>query len=587
MSLLQGDAMFGQMKIKTRILGILAVLAGGYLLLLAMVQLTASATHGRMSQISTSLFPAALSMQHALASFERMQKHYGDAVVLQDAASLKGAEVDADATAAALGAVKTALAPLPELAKQADGLVAQFASLRSRDHDTYAAILAATGGPSDDLMKQMGGLGKENKALTDAMTEFDKVISASFQTQLDSVDSYSLRSQVAGLAMLGFVALVCAVAWWVIQSKVVRPLHTLALRLQDIAEGEGDLTRRIEVNGKNEIDEVGIWFNVFIGRMEDIVRKVAEHAFTLGQAATELAATARETAEQSAQQQQQAERITLTMNEMSAAVQEISQTTQNAAVDARKAEESAHSGGQTVQSTVQTIGNLLTSNQETSSRIEELGRSSDAIGRIINVINEIAGQTNLLALNASIEAARAGEHGRGFAVVAGEVRRLAERTSSATKEIDVTVHAIQEGTKEAVEAMRSSMSHVQSGADSARSAGEALTSIIHGSESVQKMVTQIAAAATEQSYSTESVTASVKDIVSIIEHTAASSQQSVEACEQLSNLANELTGLVGAFKVGCGDRDGGSGNLQSSRQPKHSSGLSSHGYGQPITAVHS
>jgi methyl-accepting chemotaxis protein len=467
--------------------------------------------------------------------------------VLQDAASLKGAEADAEATADALRVVKTSLAPLPDLEKQADGLVAQFASIRSRDHDTYTAILASTGAPSDDLMKQVGSLGKENKALTDALTEFDKAISASFQTQLDSVDAYSKRSQIAGLVMLGFVVLVCGVAWWLIQSKVVRPLHTLAMRLQDIAEGEGDLTRRIDVEGKNEIDEVGIWFNVFIGRIEEIVRRVAAHAGTLGAAAMEMAERAREIASQAAMQQEQAQKISTAMSEMSSAVQEISHTTQSAAVDARKAEESAHFGGQTVQTTVQTIGELLTANAQTSTRIEELGKSSDAIGRIVNVINEIAGQTNLLALNASIEAARAGEHGRGFAVVAGEVRRLAERTSLATKEIDTTVRAIQVGTTEAVEAMRSSMSHVQSGADSARSAGEALTSIIHGSESVQKMVTQIAAAATEQSYSTESVSANVSQIASVIEQTAASSQQSVEACQQLSLLANELTGLVGSF----------------------------------------
>lgn len=542
--------MFGQMKIKTRILAILAVLAGGYLVLLAMVQISATATHTRMSTISSSLFPAALKMQEAEAAFERMKKHYGDAVVLQDAKSLDGAEKDAAATGGALDEVKTALGSSVDLKKQADGLLAQFSSIRSRDREVYAAILGAKNGPSDDMMAQVGALGKDNKALTDAMAQFDKAISASFQSQLDAVDAASVRSRVTGLVMLGFVVIVCAGAWWVIQSKVVLPLRTLAVRLQDIAEGEGDLTRRIEVHGKNEIDEVGIWFNVFIGRVEDIVRRVAEHASTLGQAATELAATAHETAEQAKKQQQQAERITTAMSEMSSAVQEISQTTQSAAVDARSAEESAHAGGQTVQTTVQAIGGLVTANQETSSRIEELGRSSDAIGRIVNVINEIAGQTNLLALNASIEAARAGEHGRGFAVVAGEVRRLAERTSSATKEIDVTVNAIQEGTKVAVEAMRSSMSHVQSGADSARSAGEALTSIIHGSESVQKMVTQIAAAATEQSYSTQSVSENVNEIAAIIQQTAASSQHSVEACQQLSRLANELTGLVGSFKVG-------------------------------------
>jgi len=280
------------------------------------------------------------------------------------------------------------------------------------------------------------------------------------------------------------------------------------------------------------------------------VRRVAGHANTLGQAASELAATAQDTAEQAQKQHEQAERITATMGEMTSAVQEISKTTQNAAIDARKAEESAQAGGDTVQSTVATIGQLLKANQETSSKIEELGHSSHAIGRIINVIDEIAGQTNLLALNASIEAARAGEHGRGFAVVAGEVRRLAERTSAATKEIDLTVRAIQQGTGEAVEAMRASMLHVQSGVNSANSAGEALASIIHGSESVQQMVTQIAAAATQQSYSTQSVTENVSDIAAIIERTAASSQESVEACQQLALLANELTNLVGAFKVG-------------------------------------
>lgn len=538
------------MKIKTRILSIMAVMAGGYLLLLAMVQISATATHSRMSQISTSLFPAAIKMQDAEASFERMKKHYGDAVVLQDAKSLTGAGADAEATGAALDSVKAALKSAPELNKQADDLLTQFASLRSRDHDVYAAILGATGGPTDEMMTQVGALGKDNKALSDAMASFDKAISASFQKQLDTVDAYSVRSQITGLVMLIFVVVICATAWWVIQSKVVRPLASLAHRLQDIAEGDGDLTRRIEVNGHNEIDEVGIWFNVFIERIEDIVRRVAENANTLGQAATELAATARETAGQAAQQQEQAGRITATMGEMSSAVHEISQTTQSAAVDARKAEESAMAGGQTVQSTVATIGQLLKANQDTSAKIEELGRSSDAIGKIINVINEIAGQTNLLALNASIEAARAGEHGRGFAVVAGEVRRLAERTSSATKEIDDTVRAIQQGTGEAVEAMRSSMSYVQSGVDSANSAGEALASIIHGSESMQKMVTQIAAAATEQSYSAQSVTSNVNEIAAIIEKTAVSSHQSVEACQQLALLANELTGLVGSFKVG-------------------------------------
>src|ERR1700761_1382772 len=218
------------MKIKTWILGIVAVLGGGYLLILAVVNFSAAATHSRMSQISSSLFPAALRMQEAEASFERMKKHYGDAVVLQDQKALSGAEQDAEATAAALSAVKQALRGTGDLEKQCDALLSQFTSIRTRDRQTYAAILAASAGPSDDLMAQMGALGKANKTLSDAMSGFDKVIAAAFQKELDTVDAYSLRTRLVGLAMLGFVVLVCGGAWRIIQSKVVIPLRNLAMR---------------------------------------------------------------------------------------------------------------------------------------------------------------------------------------------------------------------------------------------------------------------------------------------------------------------------------------------------------------------
>jgi len=542
--------MLRQIKIRTTILSVLAALAIANLVLLVMVQISAMATHARMTEISSSLFPAALKMQEAETSFERMKKHYGDAVVLQETKSLDSAEVDAEITAKALGEVHEVLESSSALIKQAESVMGRFASIRARDRETYAAILNSKDGPTDALMMQVGDLGKENKGLSEELGALDKAIAADFQRQLDAVNAYAVRSRLTSMGMLFFIVLICAVSAWMIQARVVVPLRMLALRMHDIAEGEGDLTCRIDVEGSNEIDEVGIWFNVFISRMEGIMRHVADHAQVLGTAVAGLAATAHETVSQAGEEQQQAGHITESMLAMSGGILAIHQSTQLAAEDARVAEQTAKDGGETVLSTVTCIQQMLRTNDENSSRIEGLGRSSHAIGKIVGVIDEIAAQTSLLALNASIEAARAGEHGRGFAVVAGEVRRLAERTSSATREIDVTVKAIQESTSLAVGAMRSSLSQVQCGVGSAHAAGDALTSIIRGSESMQKKVSQIALAASEQSATTASVAANVDAIAAIMERTVASSKEAMEAYERLSGMANELTALVGRFKVG-------------------------------------
>lgn len=353
------------------------------------------------------------------------------------------------------------------------------------------------------------------------------------------------------VVLITFIFAVCSsvIVWRVVADHVATPMRSLVAHMRDLAEGECDLTRRVEEVGHNEVGEVGIWVNAFVARMEEIVRQVTDRAQTIGESAQAMADLVGNAANEATLRQDQAARISTTMHTITAAFQNISDATQTAALQACKAEGEARTGGQTVNSTVQTIEELLQSNQETSSRIEELGRSSEAIGKIIGVINEIADQTNLLALNASIEAARAGEHGRGFAVVAGEVRRLAERTSSATKEIDATVRTIQRGTLEAVEAMHSSMGRVQSGVDSARTAGEVLVNIIDGTESLQKMVEQIAESAIQESDSTQSVSNEVNEIASAINRSALDSRQYADACRQLCDLAFALTEMVGVFKA--------------------------------------
>jgi len=542
--------MFLNMKIKTRILGILAILATGYLLLLAMVQFSATITHSRMSEISSSVFPAALRMQEAEAAFERMKRHYGDAVILQDPAALTAAGKDADDTGTALSAVKKSLAAMPALGPQAGSLLAQFSAIRSRDHDTYTAILASKGAPADDLMSQMGGLGKQNNALSQAMTAFDKAIAADFQAQLDTVDAWSVRSRFTGLIMLIFAVLSCASAWWVVHFKVVLPLHSLAMRIQDIAEGEGDLTRRLEVSGRNEIDEVGIWFNVFLDKLQDVMRKVKANTRRLTGASEDLTASASHMAQGADAQQGQTAMVATAMHEMAATVMEVSRNSNTAAVKTRQAAEDARDGGRVVEQTVEMMRGVTESVDKVAGQIAGLGERSNQVGKIVDVIDEIAGRTNLLALNAAIEAARAGEQGRGFAVVAGEVRNLAERTTKATKEIAAMIGGIQQETKAAVLAMDQGTIQVRKGVTAAGEAGVKLRLIIESADEAAGMVNQIAVAATEQSSATDEVNGNVNEIARISNETAFEARQSAKACEALSELALDLNSLISKFRVG-------------------------------------
>jgi len=539
--------MFRRMKVRTILLAVLGVLGAGYVLLLGAVHLSTTATHRRMSQISTSLFPAALQIEESKAAFERMKKHYGDAVVLQDQKSLSGAETDAEATAQGLSQVRDALASVPELGSQADTLVRQFAQLRAQDRETYTALLGSSGGPSDELMGRVGDLGKQNIALTDGMNALDKDIAAAFQKQLDAVDAWSVRSRLTGLIMLGFVLLCGGFAWWVTQARIVAPLHRLGMHMGEVAEG--DLRNRIPVATQDEIGELSQSFNMFLDKLQTLIRQVQENAHQLAEACEGISASSGEMARGAEAQQMQTAQVATAMQEMSVTVQEVSQNSNSAAERARDGAENARAGGEVMARTIEMMRRVTESVDRAGKQVAELGSRSDQIGRIVGVINEIAEQTNLLALNAAIEAARAGEHGRGFAVVAGEVRNLAERTTKATQEIASMIASIQQETRGAVEAMVRGTQEVEHGVKAAEESGAKLQGIIEGADGAAQMVAQIATAATEQASTTDEVNGNINEIARIANDFASGAQKSAQASESLNQLAVELDALVTRFKV--------------------------------------
>ncbi|NUQ51424.1 MAG: methyl-accepting chemotaxis protein [Phycisphaerales bacterium] len=360
-------------------------------------------------------------------------------------------------------------------------------------------------------------------------------------------DANAIRAQVG--MVIGVSSLLVLGAGLFIASRISKPINSLGARMKDIAEGEGDLTQRVPANGNDEIATLSSSFNTFVEKIHTTIKQVATTTNELAAAATQIAASAEEMASGITRQEQQTSQVSAAVVEMSASVGEVAQKAKDVNLASDAARDNASKGGNIVQQTVSEIMGIAEDVGQSAESVTELGKQSEQIGEIIQVINEIAEQTNLLALNAAIEAARAGEHGRGFAVVADEVRKLAERTTQATDEVAKSIKAIQGQTGNAVQQIEAGSNRVNKGVELATNAGTALKSIVEGSARLSEMVAAIAAAAEQQSAASEEITRSVEQISSVTRETSQGASQSAQAAAGLSEQAERLRSLVGAFKV--------------------------------------
>lgn len=313
---------------------------------------------------------------------------------------------------------------------------------------------------------------------------------------------------------------------------------------------EGDLTvRATEISSVELIGKLGKTVNKLIVNLGGLIGQITECANSIASASAQISSSTEEIARGAENQTTQAVEAASAAEEVSATIIETANNSSEASSLAKNAAASANKGRGAVGETTRGMEGIAGVVNESASAIRELGTSSNRIGEIIAVIDDIAGQTNLLALNAAIEAARAGEQGRGFAVVADEVRRLAVRTTSATKEITSMIKGIQDETGKAVFSMEKCTKEVEEGKILSNKAGEALKEILDSNQKLLEMIQQIAAAAAQQSSAAEEVSKNVEQISVITRQTAVGTQQSAEAAVDLNSQAEKLTHVVSQFKL--------------------------------------
>jgi methyl-accepting chemotaxis protein len=334
-----------------------------------------------------------------------------------------------------------------------------------------------------------------------------------------------------------------------ITRSIVAPLNETTAALDDISMGEGDLTRRLQVTGADEISKLSLAFNRFTEKIQQIIIQVSQISAQIATASTELSSHTQQTHEDIAQQQSETQQVATAVTEMASTVKEIAESAEDTADSARKADALALSGKQEVVDVSETIGKLADEMRSASDVINLLAKESEGIGSVSDVIRGIAEQTSLLALNAAIEAARAGDQGRGFAVVADEVRSLASRTQQATQEIRDMIERLQSGTQNAVDVIKRSGETTVVTVDKSNSAAESLDKIVSSVALISDRNTQIANASEEQSAVAQEIDRSVVQISQLADHSSQASEQITQATAELSRLGESLQQMISHFKT--------------------------------------
>lgn len=352
---------------------------------------------------------------------------------------------------------------------------------------------------------------------------------------------------------IAVVTLLILIPLVIIASLIARsissPINATTKAMNNISEGEGDLTQRLRTEGNDEVASLVLAFNTFIEKIQISIIDVNQANMELSLASQQLDQFASSGKQDMEKQSEETYQVATAVTEMSSTVQEIARSAEQAADAVKGANDQAVAGLDVMGQTTRGITELAHEVESAADVINQLETDSQSIGTVLDVIRGIAEQTNLLALNAAIEAARAGEQGRGFAVVADEVRTLASRTQQSTEEINEMIARLQKGTSDAVKVMNEGSEKASSTVELAATSANALEKIVDSVGTISEMNIQIATAAEEQSSVAQEIDQSIVRISKLSEESRENSNRVSNSTSDLNNLGNKLNQIISTFKT--------------------------------------